>query len=76
MEALAQEMKGRYRDRFIIFDSPCLLSCADPHVLSEYVDGILLVVESEKTASTDLEKALELLAGKRIIGTVLNKAKE
>jgi non-specific protein-tyrosine kinase len=76
MEALAQEMKGRYRYRFIIFDSPCLLSCADPHVLSEYVDGILLVVESEKTASTDLEKALELLAGKRIIGTVLNKAKE
>jgi non-specific protein-tyrosine kinase len=75
MEALAQEIKSRYRDRFIIFDSPCLLSCADAHVLSEYVDGVLLVVESEKTASTDLEKALGLLAGKRIIGTVLNKAK-
>jgi non-specific protein-tyrosine kinase len=76
MEALAEEMKGRYRDRFIIFDSPCLLSCADAHALSEYVDGILLVVESEKTPGKDLEKALELLAGKRIIGTVLNKAKD
>jgi non-specific protein-tyrosine kinase len=75
MEALAEEMKGRYGDRIIIFDGPSLLACADPQVLSGYVDGILVVVESEKTAAKDLEKALELLAGKRIIGTVLNKAK-
>jgi non-specific protein-tyrosine kinase len=76
MEALAQEMKGRYRDRFIIFDSPSLLSCADPHVLSEYVDGILMVVEAEKTAAKDFQKALGLLEGKPVIGTVLNKAEE
>jgi capsular exopolysaccharide synthesis family protein len=76
MEAPAEEMKARYRDRIIIFDSSCLPAYADAQALSGYVDGVLLVVESEKTAAKDLEKALEFLTGRRIIGTVLNKARE
>ena len=76
MESLAKEMKARYSDLFVVFDSPAVLSCADPLVLSRLTDGVLLVVEQEKTAAEDLTRALELLEQRAIIGTVLNKAKE
>ena len=75
MESLVKEMKGRYPDRFIIFDSSSLLVSADPLVFSRYVEGILLVVEAEKTSTKDFGKTLELLKDKTIVGTVLNKAK-
>ena len=75
MESLVKEMKERYPDRFIIFDSSALLARADPLVFSRYIDGFLLVVEAEKTSTKDVEKALDLLKEKTVVGIVLNKAK-
>lgn len=74
MESLVKEMKGRYPDRYILFDSSALLHSADPLVFSRFVDAVLLVVEAERTSSKELEKAFELLKDQTIIGTVLNKA--
>ncbi len=75
MEALTKDIRNRYRsDRIILVDSPSLL-CTDPIVLSSYVDGVLLVVEDEKTSADDIKRAMELLKDKPVIGTVLNKAK-
>jgi protein-tyrosine kinase len=68
-------MKERYPERFIIFDSSSLLTSADPLVFSKFIEGVLLVVEAEKTTKTDLRRALELLKGRPIVGTVLNKVK-
>jgi non-specific protein-tyrosine kinase len=76
MEALINELKERYTDRFIIFDSPPLLASADSLVLSRFIDGILMVVEAEKTSKEDLKRAMELLRDKPVIGTVLNKIKQ
>ena len=59
----------------MIIDSPSLLTSSDPMVLSRFVDGILLVVESEKTPADDLKRAMELLRDKPVLGTLLNKAK-
>ena len=39
------------------------------------VDGILLVVEAEKTLAADIEKTMGLLRDKPLIGTVFNKAR-
>jgi len=75
MATLVDEMKKRYPDdRIIIFDTPSLL-CADPMVLSRYVDAVLLVVEQEKTTARDLHRATELLKNTKILGTILNKSK-
>ncbi|NIS71276.1 MAG: formate--tetrahydrofolate ligase [Proteobacteria bacterium] len=75
MQDLVAEMKRRYPDRYVIFDVPPLFECSDPLVLSEYVDGVLLVVEACKTTTDHLKRAMELLEGKKIIGTVLNKVR-
>jgi non-specific protein-tyrosine kinase len=75
MVKMVNDIKNRYTDdRVIIFDCASLLSCADPLVLTRYVDGILLIVEEERTTSEDIDKMMELLKNKPIIGTVLNKA--
>ena len=76
MEMLVSDIKRRYpEDRIVIFDSSSLLKSADPLVLTRYVDGILLVVEEEKTTTEDLKKVAELLKDKPVIGTVMNKTK-
>ena len=55
MATLVEEMKKRYPDdRIVIFDTPSLV-CTDPLVLSRYVDGVLLIVEQDKTTARDLE---------------------
>lgn len=74
-EALVKEMKARYPERFIIFDSASLLSSADPLVFSKFVDGVLLVVEAEKTSKRDLRRALNMLRDRPLVGTLLNKAR-
>ena len=76
MEMLVNDIKCRYpTDRILIFDSSSLLTSADPLVLTRYVDGILLVLEEEKTTTEDLKKVTELLKDKPVIGTVMNKTK-
>lgn len=74
MEELIVEVKSRYgSERVIIFDSPALLACTDPLVFSDMIDGILLVVEAEKTTPDELNKAVQLLKDRQLLGTVFNK---
>jgi non-specific protein-tyrosine kinase len=73
MQVLLREMKDRYRERFIIFDSAPVLTSADPLVLGGLVDGILVVVEAEKTSREDVKKVFDMMKDRPIIGTVFNK---
>jgi non-specific protein-tyrosine kinase len=73
MEALVREMRERYPERLVLFDAPPLLTSADALAFSRFVDGILLVVEAEKTRRDELKRVFELLEGKPVLGTVLNK---
>jgi len=76
MEMLVNDIKCRYPDdRIVIFDSTSLLTSADPLILTRFVDGILLVVEEERTTTEDLKEVTELLKDKPVIGTVMNKSK-
>jgi non-specific protein-tyrosine kinase len=75
MQEVVVEMKQRYPDRYVVFDLPPLFECADPLVFSDHVDGVLLVVEAYKTTTDHLKKAMELLEGKNVLGTVLNKVR-
>ena len=76
MESLVKEMKGRYPERYVIFDCPPLLTVSDALVFSSYVDGIILVVQAGATSKREIRKAMELLAGKNVVGLVMNAVKE
>ncbi|NKX77510.1 polysaccharide biosynthesis tyrosine autokinase [Gordonia amicalis] len=59
---------------FVIMDTPPVLPVADAAILSQYVDGALVVVRAGRTRSQDLATAFDsLLAAKAsIAGVVLN----
>jgi non-specific protein-tyrosine kinase len=67
-----REVKERYPDRYIIFDSPPLLGFSDALYLSRFADGVIIVVRSQVTKEEDLKRSLELLHDRHILGTVLN----
>lgn len=75
MKQLIKEMKHRYSNRYIIFDAPPAIDCPDTLILSQYVDGIILVAEYNKTTQDQIEKTLILLKNANILGTVLNKTR-
>ena len=75
MKELVAEMKSRYGDRYVIFDTPPLLSGADALIFSQLVDGIVMVVEEGRTPIKEVEKALDLIPKEKFLGFVLNKAR-
>jgi non-specific protein-tyrosine kinase len=76
MEEMMADIKSRYSsDRLVIVDGPAILPFPDAVILSRYVDGVLPVVEIEKTSTEDLKKMMDRLNGVRVLGTVLNKNK-
>ncbi|MEE8059768.1 MAG: CpsD/CapB family tyrosine-protein kinase [Pseudomonadales bacterium] len=74
MTALLNDLTHRYESRIIIFDLPALLSNDDALVFTPFVDAALLVVEDGITTPDEVERALQLLEGTHLLGTILNKA--
>jgi protein-tyrosine kinase len=72
MRSFVSEVKGRYKDRYIIFDSSPLLLTAEPISLSNYVDGTLFVVQADRTVPKAATQALSLLKGCPVLGVVFN----
>jgi capsular exopolysaccharide synthesis family protein len=60
---------------WIIIDSPPVLPLADTSVWARLADGVLLVTRQGTTQKRHLQRALEALESKKIIGAVLNSSK-
>ena len=72
MEKLIHEALGEYK--FVVIDSPPLLSVADSRILATLVEGVVLVVKGGVTTH-DLARRAQAHAtgvGARVIGVVLN----
>jgi protein-tyrosine kinase len=76
MKTLVQEIKNRYKDRYIIFDTSPLLVIADALALASYVDDILFVIQEGRTAQEKVAHAISLLKGCSILGVVFNNAQQ
>lgn len=72
MAALTAELRSRYQDRIIIFDTPPLLASGDTLGFLPNVDSVLIVTRSGSTTKADVEKSALLLGNKPIVGTLLN----
>ena len=71
-EAVIAEMKNRYHDRFIIFDSPPVLPFAESRTLAHLVDGVLFVVKEQLASQKNVKEAIDALKGCRMLGIVYN----
>ena len=61
---------------WVIIDSPPCLPVADPTILANYCDGILLVVRAGSTATEVAQRACQELQGRNVIGVVLNAVEQ
>jgi non-specific protein-tyrosine kinase len=73
MKELISDMKGRYPERYILFDIPPILTAADAHTFAPLVDQIIVVVQAGKTPIDDVKKAIKFLPKEKILGFALNR---
>jgi protein-tyrosine kinase len=72
MRNVIAEIKNRYRDRYVIIDTPPLLPFAETRLLGHLVDNVLLVVKERQATLHQLQEAISVLQGAQIIGMVFN----
>jgi len=74
MRNLIEEMKYRYNDRYIIFDTPPILPFAETRSLAHLVDGVLFVVKERLASQDNIKEAVEALKGTELLGMIYNDA--
>jgi len=72
MKEFLEEVRGRYQDRYIVIDATPSQVTAEVSVLSQYVDGIVLVVMARKSPKETIRRSVENLGKKKILGIVFN----
>ncbi len=73
MQDFVSDIKSRYPERLIIFDSPPLNLFSDGLYLARYADAAIMVVRSCTTKEEEITQAMEETVDTFIIGTVLNR---
>jgi capsular exopolysaccharide synthesis family protein len=71
-QKIVEELSERY-DR-VLFDSPPVLMVADPLILSNIMDGVIIVVKSAQTSSEMARRAVRQLTNvnAHLLGAVIN----
>ncbi len=72
MQQFIKEIKERYKDRLIIFDTTPVELTSEPETLANFVDGIIFVVKSRKTPKAVVKQSIGKLDRDKIIGIVFN----
>jgi Mrp family chromosome partitioning ATPase len=69
---LIRELKHRYRDRYVIVDSPPLGQSATAETLQDVVDYVLIVVPYGKISDRQLKAATRQIPPEKVLGVVMN----
>jgi receptor protein-tyrosine kinase/non-specific protein-tyrosine kinase len=72
MKALVNELKKRYPDRYLIFDSSPVLPFAESRLLANLVDSVLFVVMEGLASQLNVNDAIASIKGCRLLGLVYN----
>lgn len=74
MQELVREMKHRYHDRYVIFDTPPLLPFAETRSLGHVMDGIVFVIKEGEASQESIREAMDAVKGCKILGVVFNES--
>jgi len=76
MRQLVEELKGRYQDCFLIFDTPPARFFADVAYLFSIVDVAVLVVRCGKTSRQQVKDLIDGTGSEKFLGVVFNASDE
>ena len=74
MKDIVRELKERYPERYVIFDTPPAHPFADARVLAGFLDATLFVVREGQANKDDVIKTLEEFKDHNLLGVVYNDA--
>ncbi|HEY6559978.1 MAG TPA: CpsD/CapB family tyrosine-protein kinase [Polyangiaceae bacterium] len=69
LAAALKDLRSEYD--YIVVDTPAVLDSADVNLISEAVDGVVMVARAKKTRRAALRAAVAQLAPARVLGVVL-----
>lgn len=72
MHDLVGELTTRYPDRYVIFDTPPLQVASESIVLSQVVDGVVLVVRYGVSSKQLIERVINDIGKHKILGIIFN----
>lgn len=61
------------KSAYLVIDSPPIISTTEPTLLSNLVDGVVLVIMADRTPKEYVQRALKSIDRHKIIGIVLNQ---
>jgi len=73
MKELIKSLRENNDDTFILIDSPPVLSTSEPLLLSEWVDGVILVVKAGEVPKAAVRRVVDSIGREKIIGVILNQ---
>ncbi len=73
MREFVKDIRNRYPERIVIFDSPPMNLFADGLYIAKYAEAAMMVIRSNSTREEELIKAMEDMGEDLLIGTVLNR---
>jgi capsular exopolysaccharide synthesis family protein len=72
MATFLGEVNEKFKDWFVVIDSPPCHVMAETKSLAQHVDGIIFVVMANKTPRKDIEIAIDNLGRDKVLGVVFN----
>lgn len=72
MWRFVNELRTRYRDRYVILDGPAVTSSADARILAELADFVVLVVPYGKVSEAQLLASIEAVGKEKLAGVIFN----
>jgi len=72
MSALLKEVKIRYKNRYIIIDSPPPQLTAESGAIARQVDGIILVIKYGSTNREIVSDLIDIIGKEKILGVIIN----
>jgi len=73
MRDLLKDLREFGEDNYVLIDSPPVLSTSEPLLLSEWVDGVILVVMAGQVPRGTLRRVVDSIGKQKIIGIVFNQ---
>lgn len=74
MRNIVRELKERYSERYVLFDTPPAMPFSDASVLAGMTDASLIVVREGKASTEDVHKIIDSFKPHNLLGAVYNDA--
>ncbi|MHB1142298.1 MAG: CpsD/CapB family tyrosine-protein kinase [Sulfuricaulis sp.] len=72
MKHLIENIKQRYRERYVLIDAPPMTESADTQILADLCDYVVLVVPYGRVTDTEIDTCIKAIGEKKLIGVVFN----